>query len=119
MSAQEQRMYYLMLSPSQGQTFAQDAGFPPPSEEVQEAETHDVIARWALLTATGILEDAMITTDWLLDINAFDELEDDMREQLQKLFIAHSLGLLNKLLDSDKAALISLIDMDMEEDEYD
>lgn len=116
MTAQEQRMYYLMLSPSQGQEFSKNAGFPPPSEDVQEAETHDVIARWALLTSTGILEDALITTDWLLDIEAFDEIDDDMREQLQKLFVAHSLSLVNKLLDSDKAALIALIDM---EDDYD
>lgn len=116
MSAVDKRMYYLMLSPSDGQTFASDAGFSTPSEEVQEAETYDVISRWALLTAAGVLEDAIETSDWLMDIEAFDDVPNELIDQFKKLLIAHGMGLMNKLLDSDKVALITLIEM--EDDDY-
>jgi hypothetical protein len=105
-------MYYLMLSPADGQSFAFDAGFSMPSEEVQEAETYDVISRWALLTSAGVLEDAIETADWLLDLEAFDEVPTEMLDHFKKLLIAHGMGLINRLLDSDKTALISLIEME-------
>lgn len=101
-----------MLSPGDGQSFASDAGFSTPSEDVQEAETYDVISRWALLTTAGVLEDAIETSEWLLDLEAFDDVSDEMREQFKRLLIAHGMGLMNKLLDSDKAALITLIEME-------
>lgn len=116
MSAVDRRLYYLMLSPADGQSFAFDAGFSMPSEDVQEAETYDVISRWAILTSAGVLEDAIETADWLLDLEAFDEVPNDMREQFKKLLIAHGMGLMNKLLDSDKAALITLIEMEDEDE---
>ncbi len=112
MSAIDKRMYYLMLSPADGQTFAYDAGFSSPSEDVQEAETYDVISRWALLTSSGVLEDVIETADWLLDLEAFDVVSEEMREQFKKLLIAHGMGLMNKLLDTDKVALISLIEIE-------
>lgn len=112
MSAIDKRMYYLMLSPADGQAFAHDAGFSSPSEDVQEAETYDVISRWALLTTAGVLEDAIETADWLLDLEAFTEVPEEMQEHFKRLLIAHGMGLVNKLLDTDKAALITLIDME-------
>lgn len=116
MTAIDKRMYYLMLSPADGQSFAYDAGFSSPSEDVQEAETYDVIARWALLTTAGVLEDAIETSDWLMELEAFDGVPQEMQEHFKKLLIAHGIGLINKLLDSDKAALISLIDMEDDDD---
>lgn len=107
----EKRMYYLMLSPSEGQSFAEDAGFSMPSEEVQEAETYDVIGRWSIMASAGVLEDAIETVDWLMDIAQFDEVSEEMRENFKKLLIAHSMGFMNKLLDSDRAALLSLVEM--------
>ncbi len=101
-----------MLSPGDGQSFASDAGFSTPSEDVQEAETYDIISRWALLTSAGVLEDAIETSDWLLELEAFDEVPEEMREHFKRLLIAHGMGLMNKLLDSDKAALITLIEME-------
>jgi hypothetical protein len=87
-------MYYLMLSPADGQTFAYDAGFSSPSEDVQEAETYDVISRWALLTSSGVLEDVIETADWLLDLEAFDVVSEEMREQFKKLFCVQVIAIL-------------------------
>lgn len=116
MTAVDKRLYYLMLSPSEGQDFAHDAGFQTPSEEVQEAEMYDVIARWALLTASGSLEDIIETADWLMELGSFKDLPPDMQEQLKKLLIAHGMGLMNKLLDSNRIALINLIEMEDDDD---
>jgi len=110
-------MYYLMLSPADGQTFAYDAGFSSPSEEVQEAETYDIISRWAILTTAGVLEDVIETSDWLLELEAFDSVPNEMQEHFKKLLIAHGMGLINKLLDADKAALITLIEMEDDDDD--
>lgn len=115
MTAIDKRMYFLMLSPADGQIFANEAGFQFPSEEVQEAETYDIIARWALLTATGIMEDAIETSDWLMELDGFKGIPDGMLDQLRKLVVAHSVGLVNKLLDSDKIALINLVEDDDDE----
>lgn len=112
MSAVEKRMYYLMLSPSNGQSFAESVGFSTPSEDVNEAETYDIISRWALLASAGVMEDAMETAEWLLDISDFDVLDEEMKDQLKKLVIAHTMSLINKLLDSDKIALITLIEIE-------
>lgn len=109
--AVEKRMYYLMLSPSEGQLFAEGAGFSMPSEEVQEAETYDVIGRWSLMASAGVLEDAIETVDWLMDIEQFSEVPEDMRDNFKKLLIAHSMAFMNKLLDSDRAALLALVEM--------
>lgn len=111
MSAVDKRLYYLMLSPSEGQGFAEGVGFSMPSEDVQEAETYDVIGRWSLMASAGVLETAIETADWMLEIPYFGEVPSEMQEHFKKLLIAHSMAFLNKLLDTDQVALMALVEM--------
>ena len=104
MTAQEKRMYYLMLSPSIGQEFAEEAGFSPPSTDVQEAETYDVLARWTLITTTDLLPDIIETADWFCDIREFEDVED--REDLHRILVSHGVGLLNHFLDNGKLMIV-------------
>lgn len=107
MSAQEQRLFYLMLSPAQGQEFADELGFPHPSEDVEEAETMDVIARWALITVSGLLEEIIESADWLCDLqNKVGDIQDHIRDAFHKTITSYSVALLNKLLDSNKLVLV-------------
>ena len=107
MSAQEQRMFYLMLSPAQGQEFASELGFPTASEDVEEAETMDVIARWALITVSGLLEEIIQSADWLCELQSkVGDVNEDVREAFHKTVTSYAVALLNKLLDSNKLVLV-------------
>ncbi len=114
MSAMDQRLYYLMLSPQLGQEFAHNGGFSKPSEDVQEAETVDVISRWTVLTLSGLLEDVIETSDWFCEL---DVLSDVDHEQLKRTLVSHGIGLLNKLLDSGKISIVIEVDDDEEEED--
>lgn len=106
MSALEKRKYYLMLSPSLGQEFAVSGGFSSPSDDVQEAETYEIISRWTLLTTAGILEDIIQTADWFCELDTITELAQEERDYLHKTLVSHSIGLINKFLDSGKLILV-------------
>lgn len=114
MSAVDKRMYYLMLSPSLGQDFAKQAGFSMPSEEVQEIETYDVIARWALITTTGLLEEILECSDWMCELDSITELTDDVKNEFHRTLVSHGVALINKILDSEKVIL--MIEQDSLED---
>lgn len=114
MSAVDKRMYYLMLSPSLGQEFAKQAGFSMPSEEVQEIETYDVISRWALITAMGLLEEVLECSDWMCELESIIELTEDERDDFHRTLVSHGVALVNKLLDSEKVIL--MIEQDSLED---
>lgn len=106
MSAVDKRMYYLMLSPSMGQEFATQAGFSMPSEEVQEIETYDVIARWALITTTGLLEEILQCSDWFCELDSISELDKDEMDEFHRTLVSHSVSLVNRILDSEKVILM-------------
>lgn len=106
MSAVDKRRYYLMLSPSMGQEFAVSGGFSSPSEDVQEAETFDIVSRWTLLTTAGILQDIIQTADWFCQLDTIMELSEDERDHLHKTLVSHSIGLINNFLDSGKLILV-------------
>lgn len=106
MSAVDKRMYYLMLSPSLGQDFAKQAGFSTPSEEVQEIETYDVISRWALITAMGLLEEVLECSDWLCELESIADLGEDERDEFHRTLVSHGVALINRLLDSEKVILM-------------
>ena len=106
MSAVDKRMFYLMLSPAQGQEFASEIGFSTPSQDVQEAETLEVISRWALITATGLLEEILISADWVSELQEEDDnIREDVREAFHKTMTSFGVALVNILLDSGKVIL--------------
>ena len=121
MSAIDRRMYYLMLSPSMGQGFAEDVGFSAPSEEVQEAETYEVISRWALLTSMGLLEEIIQCSDWFCDLKDIHELSEETKDEFHRTLVSHGVALVNKLLDSEKVILMMEDTdlLDIEGEDYD
>ena len=116
MSAIDKRLYYLMLSPSLGQDFASDVGFSSPSEEVQEAETTEIIARWALMTSAGLLGEILQCSDWFCELKELHELPETMRADFHRTLVSHGVGLVNRLLDSEKILMVMEIDEEYEDD---
>lgn len=115
MSAIDKRLYYLMLSPALGQEFANTVGFSTPSEEVREAETYEVIARWALMTSMGLLEEVLEASDWFCELHDMGEIETDDEDSFHRILVSHGVSLINKLLDSEKIILV----MEEEDGMYD
>lgn len=116
MTAVDKRMYYLMLSPSLGQEFASDVGFSAPSEEVQEAETTEVISRWALLTSGGLLGEILQCSDWFCELKDLHDLPEQIVDDFHRTLVSHGVGLLNRLLDSGKILMVLEIDEEYEDD---
>ena len=114
MSAVDKRMYYLMLSPALGQSFANDAGFSAPSEEVQEAETYEVISRWALLTSMGLLESIIQASDWFCELRELSDVPLDDKDEFHRTLVSHGVSLVNNLLDSEKVILVMEIDEEID-----
>lgn len=117
MTAVNKRLYYLMLSPSLGQEFAKQAGFSVPSEDVQEIETYEVISRWALITSTGLLEEILEAADWFCDLQGPDDEDEEIRDDLHRAYVSHSVALINKLLDTQKVMLVMHMDGEESDDE--
>lgn len=96
-----------MLSPSEGQGFASDLGFSMPSDDVQEAETLDVISRWAVITAMGLLEDILESSDWLCELqDGIAQQSDEVKHAFHKTITSYGVALVNKLLDSGKIMIV-------------
>lgn len=95
-----------MLSPSMGQEFAITGGFSSPSEEVQEAETYDIISRWTLITTAGLLEDIIQTSDWFCELGEMVNVPEEQKEAFKKTLISHGVALANKMLDSGKLVMV-------------
>lgn len=103
LSPLNQRTFLLTLSPADGQSIAELAGFSPPSEEVMEQETGDVLGKWIRLQRTGILEDIEKSARWLSSIiKSQNKLEDDESDVSVALFTSFGVSLLAMLIDSDK-----------------
>jgi len=105
-SAIDKRMFYLMLSVAEGQHYAQEMGFPPPSEEVQEQEQMDVMYRWGIFVATDVYSQIVETAEWLTTfLEHFDKLGSEA-EQLREVLTVYGVALTNKLIDSEKMTII-------------
>lgn len=103
LSPLNQRTFLLTMSPADGQRIAEFAGFSPPSEEVMEQETSDVLGKWIRLQRTGILDDIEKSARWLSDIiRQQNKLEDDESDVSIALFTSFGVSLLAMLIDSEK-----------------
>lgn len=105
MDAVDQRMFYLMLSPIEGQKYADIMGFATPSKEVQEMEIMDVMTRWLTLKNTGTLQDIVETAELFVSfLEASDKLSSPSDEFTSALTV-FSAAMLNMMMDSGKIGL--------------
>lgn len=106
MTAIEKRMFFLMMSVKEGQYYAQEMGFPPPSEEVQEIEQMDVMTRWGIFIATDIYNEIIESSKWVTDfLKHFEKLKSD-DEELQEVLTVFGAALVNRLIDSGKVIIM-------------
>ena len=106
MNAIDKRMFYLMLSAPEGQYYAQEMGFPPPSEEVQEIEKTDVMTRWGIFVATEIYQEIVEGSDWFIRfLKHFDKLGSNS-DELREILTVFGIAITNKLIDSDKVVIM-------------
>lgn len=106
MNAIDERMFYLMLSPIEGQGFAHSMGFPPPSEDVQEIEIMDVFSRWLLAQKAGTLEDIRESASWFVKFLEKTDRLVSPAEDFAAALTVFSISMLNKLLDKGFIAII-------------
>jgi hypothetical protein len=95
-----------MLSVAQGQDFAQSMDFSQPSQDVREAETMDVLSRWALFVNQGIFEAIGEGAGWLLELLEKTDKLITPKDELYPLFAAFGVAMLNKLLDDGSITIV-------------
>lgn len=102
----DKRLFYLMLSIGQGQSFANFMGFSSPSSDVEQAEVFDIASRWALFVNQGILENIEESASWIIDfLEKSDKLVND-RDDILPFFVAYGVSLLNKMLESGNLSIV-------------
>lgn len=96
----EKRNFFLMLSIVEGQRLAYEAGFSIPSEDVQKEELMDVIKKWLILSASGILDGVKKCVSWAVETNIIEGITEKEMEQMLDALTAFSVGMLSNLLDN-------------------
>lgn len=93
------RNFLLMLSPSEGQKISEDAGFSRPSEDVQEAETFDVVANWITLAAAGAMKYIGNASDWISEyvVGQAELLEED-KDDIKAAYYTYGVALISYLI---------------------
>jgi hypothetical protein len=109
----DQRMFYLMLSATEGQKFASSMGFPTPSEDVQELEIMDVLSRWMMVHTSGMLDEIREAADWFVSFLEETDKINSPSEDFVNALIVFAIALNNKMLDNGHIGLI-LSDEDLE-----
>lgn len=120
-SIADKRLFYLMLSIAQGQSFANFMGFSTPSKDVADAETFDIASRWALFVNQGIAQNAEESAAWVLDLLEKSDKLGTPKEELIPVLTAYGMSLINRLLESGNISIIideeTLQDWMVEEDD--
>jgi len=93
------RNFLLMLSPADGQSISEQAGFSRPSEGVQEAETFDVVSNWITLAAAGAMKDIANASEWISEYLASKhELEAEDKDDIQSAYYTFGVALISYLI---------------------
>lgn len=96
----DKRLFYLMLSPTEGQRYAEVMGFSPPSIDVQEMEVMDTLYRWVFLAKAGVVEMMSENVDLFLDLLESQDKLPLPREEFSKFLTSFSVSMLNTLIDN-------------------
>lgn len=102
----DKRMFYLMLSATEGQKFANTMGFSSPSEEVQQMEIMDVLSRWMTLATTGILEEVFTVSTWFVDFLVATDKISSSEEDFVNAVTVFGVALINYLMDTGLLGII-------------
>jgi beta-lactamase class D len=102
----EKRMFYLMLSATEGQKFASSMGFAPPSEDVQELEIMDVLSRWLMVSKSGIFDEMTEAAHWFVEFLEKTEKINSPPEDFVNALTVFAIALINKMLENGFIGLI-------------
>ncbi|NCZ88547.1 MAG: hypothetical protein EBY92_05035 [Actinobacteria bacterium] len=112
-NAIDKRNFILMLSPQEGQELAKVMGFSSPSPDVVENEEADVLSKWGVFIAFDIYPEIVEAATWYTELlDKTGKLVSEQEETIQALSL-FSMGLINKLVDSDKLIVTIPEDFDM------
>ena len=109
----DKRNFLLMLSPQEGQEYAKSMGFSTPSPEVVEAEATDVLAKWGVFVAFDIYSEIVEAANWYVEFLAEHGKLDSEAEEVVGALSIFSIGLLSKLVDSEKVIIAIPEDLEM------
>ena len=105
-SIADKRLFYLMLSIAQGQSFANFMGFSTPSKDVADAEMFDIASRWALFVNQGIAQNTEESAAWMLDLLEKSDKLGTPKEELIPVLTAYGMSLINRLLESGNISIV-------------
>ena len=106
MSKIEKRNFYLMMSAVEGQEFAAQMGFEPPSMDVQDMEREDILTRWAVFMHYGLLEEVNQSATWFTEfLEEAGKIVSDI-EEFKSVLIVFGVAMLNKIMESEKLAFV-------------
>lgn len=115
-SVADKRNFYLMLSATEGQLFANMMGFQTPSEEVQEMEIMDILSRWAVFVRSGLFDDVSESADWFVEFLVQNDKIVSPPDEFTNALTVFGLAMLNKMMDRQLLGLF--IDDDVVKELY-
>lgn len=112
-NAIDKRNFILMLSPQEGQDLARLMGFSSPSPDVVENEEADVLSKWGVFIAFDIYPEIVEAATWYTELlDKSGKLLSEYEETVHALSV-FSMGLINKLVDSEKLIVTIPDEFDM------
>ena len=118
----DKRNFCLMLSAITGQSVANQLGFAPVSQDVEEMEHELIEHQWETLHDFGIFDEVVESVEWFAQVLATTspELQTSPAtvENTKGVILSYSMALVQKLLSNNKVALLGTIMYDNCKDDY-
>ena len=117
----DKRNFCLMLSSITGQSVANQLGFAPVSQDVEELEHKLVEEQWETLHDFGVFDEIVESVEWFTQVLSTTQPELQgpnaaMMENTKTVILSYSMALVQKLLSNQKVALLGSIEYDGEYD---
>ena len=119
----DKRNFCLMLSSITGQSVANQLGFAPVSQDVEELEHKLVEEQWETLHDFGVFDEIVESVEWFTQVLSTTQPELQganaaMVESTKTVILSYSMALVQKLLSNQKVALLGSIEYDEEYDPW-
>lgn len=110
----DKRNFCLMLSSITGQSVANQLGFAPVSQDVEELEHQLVENQWETLHDFGVFDEVVESVEWFAQVLSATQPDlqgpnASMVENTKSVILSYSMALVQKLLSNNKVALIGQI----------